>query len=79
MLTSDGLEGSGDVQAQDAGDEDSDYARPFGVPEDKPSSLGFKDPAAMDAAIKRLNKKYYPPWWKRLERWARRHLRRIRQ
>lgn len=73
MITDDGREVSGDIQPTD----DTDYTRPFGVPETKEESLGFKDPAVMDAAIKRLTRKYYPPWHVRLEHWVRRHLFRI--
>ena len=43
MITDDGVEASDDRQAQDAGDEDSNYARPFGTAETKQESLGFLD------------------------------------
>jgi hypothetical protein len=76
MITDDGREVH-DIQQSEAGGGE-DYS-PFGTPETKEESLGFKDPAVMDAAIKRLQRKYYPPWYVRLERWARHQLSRISQ
>lgn len=68
MITEDGVEYPDDFQAQDAGDEDPNYAVPFGVPEDKAGSLGFKDPRVIEP----------PPWrdvrptrLQRIERWIR--------
>jgi len=69
MITDDGREASDDIQATDAGDEDPNYAVPFGVPdEDRASSLGFKDPAPVvkpraTARIARwIYKNLYRPW-----------------
>ena len=45
MITDHGLESSGDVQPQDAGGGEEDYARPFGTSESKAETLGFLESA----------------------------------
>lgn len=62
----DGLEGAGDIQPTD----DTDYTRPFGVPETKEESLGFKDP------VPRATPRYKRAA-ARLERWLRQTFSRI--
>jgi hypothetical protein len=45
MITDDGIESSGDVQPQEAGGADDDYAKPFGTSESKAETLGFLESA----------------------------------
>lgn len=60
----------GDVQPQEAGGGEEDYARPFGTLEGKAELLGFRDPRVVE-----------PPSWetvrpsrlKRLGRWIYSH------
>lgn len=57
-----------DIQQQDAGGGEEDYARPFGTLETKEESLGFKDPqiAHGPSRLKRLGhwmyRHLYRPW-----------------
>jgi len=75
MITDDGREASDDIQATDAGDEDPNYAVPFGVPEDKATALGLRDPRIVEpppwnvvrpSKLTRLkiwiHKNFYRPW-----------------
>lgn len=60
-----------DIQQQEAGGGEEDYARPFGTLETKEESLGFKDPRIVEPPT---GETVRPSRLRRIGRWMYRHL-----